>query len=265
MAENFPIIHITKKEPLNIEKRIKIERKIQIYEKDKVFIPIFKKDVPIESIKSINESRGIAIIKRDQIKEIVEGPLVHACEMFWDKNIKTFESSANANDLNTGLAYITIHYDSLSQENKEVVRDLGFEPYEETFNDGNVVRLNFEIKKDDTAQEISKKAVDIASRFAPQKLTWVTGTTLDEQIEWLNMRYGNDQATAEEIERLKTPGAWKEQCEKHESYFDDETQTSWPSAELFLKVRGFDEKITPSIDITPKITIFKKINITKKE
>ena len=54
------------------------------------------------------------IVERDQIGEIVEPALVKACEVLYDKNIETIESSANSDDVvYRGSAGIGIHYTTL--------------------------------------------------------------------------------------------------------------------------------------------------------
>lgn len=44
----------------------------------------------LSEVSVIEKTRGISITRREQIKDIVEKPLIKACEVFWDKNIKTY-------------------------------------------------------------------------------------------------------------------------------------------------------------------------------
>lgn len=191
--------------------------------------PVFSS---LNEVLPIQKTRGLIITKREQIKEIVEAPLVSACEVFWDKNIKTYESSANSQDIQRGNCYIRIDFDSLSEENKKIAEQYG-EPYNDV--GVQVLELVIPVTSSETVKEVSDKAVDLANTFHKQKPTWIEGTTLQQHIDWLNERYGKYPQTAEEIERLKQSGAWEEECKRLGKYFDPDTQTSWASEEYYQK------------------------------
>ena len=92
--------------------------------------PFVNKNIKtLKEIPAILKSRNILITKKEEIKELVEEPLVKACEMFWDKNIKTYESSANTKNIKVGICYIKLDYESLSEENKNITSVYG-EPHE---------------------------------------------------------------------------------------------------------------------------------------
>ena len=59
----------------------------------------------LEKVQPIEESAGQKIT-RENIREFVEAPLVEACEIFYDKNIRTLSSSANRKDIEKGEAHI---------------------------------------------------------------------------------------------------------------------------------------------------------------
>ena len=197
--------------------------------------PLERKQPVVSSLNEvapIHKTRGIVITKREQIKDIVEEPLVKACEAFWDKNIKTYESSANSENIKTGQCYIRIDFASLSEENKKIAEQYG-EPYNDV--GVQVLELSIPVTGSETVNEVSDKAVEIANTFQKQKPTWIEGTTLQQHIDWLNQRYGKYPQTAEEIERLKQEGVWEEECKRLGKYFDPETKTSWASEEYFKK------------------------------
>ena len=79
---------------------------------------------PIDSQEVLGASTEYVIVKsRDDLRKIVEEPCIAACLYLYDKNIFTINSSANKQNIgNNGT--IGIHYDSLSEENKEVVKQL---------------------------------------------------------------------------------------------------------------------------------------------
>jgi len=194
----------------------------------------------LNEVQPIRKSRGLVITKKEQIKEIVEQPLVRACEVFWDKNIKTYESSANSQNIQTGNCYIRIDFDSLSEENKKIAKQYG-EPYDDV--GVQVLELDIPITGTETVNQISDKAVEIANAFHKQKASWIRGTTLQEQLEHFEKRYGDKypEAVAQEKERLNQQGAWEEECKRLGNYFDPETQTAWASEEYYKKFKEGSE------------------------
>jgi hypothetical protein len=55
----------------------------------------------------------------DDIKEIVEWPLISTIENFFSKHIETVSSSANGTNI-----HIMLRYDTLSPENKDIAAKL---------------------------------------------------------------------------------------------------------------------------------------------
>lgn len=71
------------------------------------------------------EQGGLTPDSKEELKTLVEAPLLEACQILYNKNIKTLFSSANKKDLSIGKVYITIDYNSLSLKNQEIARNLG--------------------------------------------------------------------------------------------------------------------------------------------
>lgn len=81
-------------------------------------------ETPLGAIEPI-EQGGIIVETREDLAGLVEEPLLEACQLLYDKNIKTIMSSANKKDLVTGKVYIAIDFDSLSSKNKEIAKSFG--------------------------------------------------------------------------------------------------------------------------------------------
>lgn len=65
-----------------------------------------------------------AIVKdREDLRRIIEEPCLDACLTLYDKNIQTVSSSANEGNRG-GEAYICINYDSLEEDNKQILKRL---------------------------------------------------------------------------------------------------------------------------------------------
>ncbi|MBR5939612.1 hypothetical protein IKZ77_03735 [Candidatus Saccharibacteria bacterium] len=85
-----------------------------------------EKPKTISDVKQINNGESI-IVRRNELKDIVEEPCLKACELLYDKNIQTVASSANGQNFgltDTQNATITINYTSLSDDNKAIVKSL---------------------------------------------------------------------------------------------------------------------------------------------
>lgn len=197
------------------------------------------KDKSLTEVPAILKSLNTRIINRNEIKELVEEPLVKACEIFWDKNIKTYDSSANAKDIKSGVCHIRLDYESLSEENREVAREYG-EPYSSV---GYwVTDINIPAEENITVKEIENKSVEIANEFYKQAPVWMIFRTVEDQLSY-NEAYLEKypDAVAREKERLTKPGAWEEECKRLGKYFDPETQTSWDSEECYQKAKEYFE------------------------
>ncbi len=215
---------------------------IKITKKELPEINITKKESPkiviTEKFPRNMGSRDLFITKREQIKDIVEAPLVEACEVFWDKNIKSRESSANFEDIKSGYCWITIDWDSLSDENKIIGKQSG-----ELLNDpvdGNILNIKIPVEKTVTQEEISKKALNIATAFQKQKAVWISGTSLEDQIKaYRGMIKGGvtKDEIEKEIERISQPGVWEKECKERKGYFDEETERYYQSEELCKKAK----------------------------
>ena len=163
--------------------------KINITPKEKSEIKITKKDSPeilitqkitdalkIESINPLNRDKfNVSLKNREDIKRVVELPLIEACEIFWDKNIQTVESSANKENAQNGKGWILLDWDSLSDENKKIAQSLSGRVRkahggsETLFYD-----LEIPMSKDMLVKDISKNATELANKFKKQKLTWAS-------------------------------------------------------------------------------------------
>lgn len=81
-------------------------------------------DFPLSQVEPIEE-RGISVQGSEDLKEVVESPLLEACQILYEKGIRTIMSSANKKDLSVGEVYIIIDHDTLSPENKKLAESMG--------------------------------------------------------------------------------------------------------------------------------------------
>lgn len=128
-----------------------------------------EKLLSLNFIEPIEESRSALIKSKEEIKKFVEQPLLKACEVLYDKNIKTLASSANKKDIEIGEAYIIIDYDSLSDNNKEIAKGFA-SPIE--YDGINAVKIIIPIDENMFIQRIEKEAIETADAFEKQPMSW---------------------------------------------------------------------------------------------
>ncbi len=131
----------------------------------------------INQVQAIDRDRAMWITSRDEVAKYVETPLLQACLDLWDKNIRTLSTTANSKDIQTGLANITIDYDSLSDANKLVAQELGeiMKGYTTLS-----VSINYPISRETVPSELSSRALESARLFKKQKARWIPSYTLDQ-------------------------------------------------------------------------------------
>jgi hypothetical protein len=123
---------------------------------------------------------GRPIIKREQIANVVDFPLVAACELLYDLNIQTTASTANAKNVG-GLASISIAYDSLSHEN-QAIADRSFRVYKNC--EDNRTSIDVPIESADISMgELSDRVLAQARKFQKQALTWTPVYNREEASE----------------------------------------------------------------------------------
>lgn len=183
-------------------------------------------DKSISEIKSIGISRNETITQRSRIAEIVEPALVAACEILYDQNIRTLESSANIADVENGYAGITIDYDTLSPENQRIADEYLGGRIVSGDNMG-VASMCVTIRSRDVpCREISDLAVAEAKRFKFQPLTWAPIYTFSEVLQ----RFGYTE---------------REGCEPEDFnrwyHYDAENQVFFASKEHYDKLKATPE------------------------
>lgn len=141
-----------------------------------------KKMTEIEAINSgdFGLSTEYAIVQnREDLRKIIEEPCLPACLALYDKNIQTVNSSANKREIG-GQAYIGINYDSLSENNKQVLDKLIEAGLIEPLNlsddpqkrGGRDVMVKVPVFEDDTVGKVSDRFMQIVSGFQQQDVLY---------------------------------------------------------------------------------------------
>lgn len=165
------------------------------------------------------------ILRREDIKTLVEVPLQRACEILYDKNIKTLSSSANKKDVKTG-AYIELDFDSLSPENKKIALSTG-QVFER--DGGSLVHISIPVDENTTVQSLQTISEELAEKFEKQPLSWAPADTLAEAREM----YASPNASIEEL---------TQEFEEIGGYYDAETGIFYASKEHYDKIKEFEKE-----------------------
>lgn len=111
------------------------------------------------------EQGSLTLNSREDLVRLVEAPLLEACQLFYDKGIETWMSSANKKDIVVGEVHIIIRYDSLSDQNKKIAEQ-SEQPF--SYLNREYTKITMPVTESTTAQQISKHMVEVASRFESQ-------------------------------------------------------------------------------------------------
>ncbi len=176
----------------------------------------------ISSIPVIRES--VVFPKtREGLSQLVEAPLIEACQDLWDKNIQTLMSSANAGDAGHN-GFIDISFDTLSEENKKVA--LSFDSEIKLMHGPEprikYLKLKIPIPATATVGDIKKIAKEIVSKFNKQPMTWADKITATELKAKFIRLYGekDGQLAPENVA---------------DKYYDEATDTYYGSKEHYDK------------------------------
>jgi hypothetical protein len=115
------------------------------------------------------EQGGLNVENREELKYVVEPPLLEACQQFFDKDIRTVFSSANKKDIKVGHAHITLDFDFLSPVNKQVALSVGEEAMIHGSESRKGVYIKIPISESSTMGEVKRKALAIVDKFESQK------------------------------------------------------------------------------------------------
>jgi hypothetical protein len=136
-----------------------------------------------EHIPRIKKSAG-DLITLANIAEIVESPLIEACELLYRKGIRTVSSSANDGNFQQGNVFLSIDFSTLSDENKLIALRLPAEfPVTYNLTESSIdtaiasnALFNFEFPANN-ANEAREHSLKIVERFKVQRPEYLCSDT----------------------------------------------------------------------------------------
>jgi hypothetical protein len=170
----------------------------------------------LRDVKPI-EHGGLFIKQRRDIRDVVEMPLISACEELYDKNILTLQSSANQKDIKSGECWVTLHFDSMSDENKKTAQAFATS-YK--YMCEKHIKLSIVVNGTTTIKQIQEQFQEIIHHFHVQPMLWVPKYTL------------------EKVRKIYGDSDNKLQIADFPDYFyDDSSRTFFESKEHFRKAK----------------------------
>lgn len=134
------------------------------------------------------------LFTRDKFKDNVELPCLEACLYLYDLNIRTMSTNCNKEEPNV---YIMIDFGSLSDENKEIARNLANEGklfLNEEDNEHLNCGIKFSASLEDDVDEISNKLLKIVKYFQIQDV--LSKKFKMTKINFLNRTLRNEEVVA---------------------------------------------------------------------
>jgi hypothetical protein len=191
----------------------------------------------VSEVKPFLSYLGTDIRKREELDEIVEAPLLEAARVLYDKGIRTTGSSANGKDVSTGFAFISIDYDSLSDENKEVAERICGEVFRGVTSDEGKpysrVSIRVPLTEESTVQEAEDASVELAEQFKEQEMTWATVYSIGEMHRFMALRPGEDIEI--DGDTMEVPG--------YGFFYDEENGRFYGSQEQFERIQAWKKEL----------------------
>lgn len=159
------------------------------------------------------------IRSRSELERYVEAPALPACQLLFDRNIRTTTSSAHAG---VEQAFIGIDYATLSSENQKRVMEIGEPTTVDEQGIPKTVLIGVGVDPDDTDDSVAQKLLDKTAELQPQELLWAPGATITEMKRSLDI----PEEYVVTIESL---------VQASRGYYDPTSQQFFISQELFEK------------------------------
>lgn len=178
----------------------------------------------VARVDAIEQPRNQMVKQRTDLAKLIEKPLLAACEILYDKNIRTYAASANKKDIADG-AYIILDYDTLSAENRRIAGQHG-EVLD--YDGGKAVKIIFPTTKTTAVPEIREKSLEIARQFKTQEATWIPSYTAEHILLQV---YGSPQNIPLDRKR-----AIRNLAKELGMFYDSKSEKFYYSREHFDKV-----------------------------
>jgi len=136
-------------------------------------------------------STGARILKKEELKDIIDEPCLRVCEELFDKNIRTIDSGCSK--LCPNEAYVVIAYDSLDWKNQLAAQGLIMKKLAH-FDKGDgssraledTLRLSVHTTPEDFISDVSTKLSEMASVFKPQEKMKERNPTIQWDFNYQN-------------------------------------------------------------------------------
>jgi len=198
-------------------------------------------EVPQRSPRGIEFAKQIPMNAEDirvaavDIPRLIEEPLRPAVKVLYDRNVRTFMSSANHDNNSDGKAHISIYLNSLSPRNREVLQRMTEESHAYIYSPtailgkksefGQLV-LSVDATDPDWIDKIVSLSLEQAQRFEEQPFLWCRRYTESELQEYA------------EVDPAEVKEGGKNESKNGRIFYDPETGLYFESLEHIQKFHG---------------------------
>lgn len=144
-----------------------------------------KSEKLISDIEPIEVSANMLLKDEEDINKMIEEPLQKQIKEIIEKGIKPLSSSANKKDIEAGYGHIIIDYESLSDENKNIVRKEGYKIIEfGTKEKKTAIEFKIPINQTTRIEEVREKAKKITKELNQQPANWIPEYSIEKIMEF---------------------------------------------------------------------------------
>ncbi len=142
-------------------------------------------DTLILDIDPIEVSSSEIIATKEDVAQKIEEPLQESIVELMEKGIKTLSSSANRKDIPIGYGHVILDYESLSQENKGVVKEQKYQVIEDfgLRKKIKVVEIRIPLDSSTTQKEFIRGCKEHTSFFKKQAANWIPTYSTSQIME----------------------------------------------------------------------------------
>lgn len=150
------------------------------------------------------EDHHYEIESRDDLAQLIEAPLLAACQDLYDKNVQTYMSSANKKDIGRNASF-SIIYQTLSAENKIIAQKLIDEKVAYFIEGSEIfptrIQIEIPITKETTCGDVEDASLKVTERFVSQQRRYTPDDLMDKFYSEIENDIRGNEITPEYFEK----------------------------------------------------------------
>lgn len=124
---------------------------------------------------------GILPRTREDLVEFIEEPMLRACQILYDKNVRTFWACGCIRAIMEGVATIQLDWARLSTENRLIAQQVEGDHWGKGDFESSV--LTVPVSEETTVEELEALAIALVEQFSWQSADWLPRYTREQAAE----------------------------------------------------------------------------------